>query len=269
MWRAPRLPTELVPSPPISRVYERAGPARQTRFRAAAIATAAFIGDTGASGTLSDDPLSASWKRLLPGAHIICAAIATNDGWPSRWTLGKPWPAATGQTVMAANLVGVMTVRLSRWVTSLTAPLSVSTSTPSSIPDNVELCKHRLRKATTVTPGRRRRSGGSTVRHAVSNVYLDATYLHVRNAASQVTLMAVVIATGITATGEREVLGVDVIEHTWRRQAPGTSIAESMRGRDRAIGAFPTNDSAARVRGRLVITKVPVQYAGPPTKPSE
>ena len=41
-------------------------------------------------------------------------------------------------------------------------------------------------------------------------VYLDATYLHVRNAASQVTSMAVVIATGITATGEREVLGVDV-----------------------------------------------------------
>ncbi len=41
-------------------------------------------------------------------------------------------------------------------------------------------------------------------------VYLDATYLHVRNATSQVTSMAVVIATGITATGEREVLGVDV-----------------------------------------------------------
>jgi transposase-like protein len=41
-------------------------------------------------------------------------------------------------------------------------------------------------------------------------VYLDATYLHVRNVASQVTSMAVVIATGITATGEREVLGVDV-----------------------------------------------------------
>jgi transposase-like protein len=41
-------------------------------------------------------------------------------------------------------------------------------------------------------------------------VYLDATYLHVRNQASQVTSMAVVIATGITATGEREVLGVDV-----------------------------------------------------------
>ncbi len=41
-------------------------------------------------------------------------------------------------------------------------------------------------------------------------VYLDATYLHVRNTASQVTSMAVVVATGITAGGEREVLGVDV-----------------------------------------------------------
>jgi putative transposase len=41
-------------------------------------------------------------------------------------------------------------------------------------------------------------------------VYLDATYLHVRNAASQVTSMAVVVATGITADGGREVLGLDV-----------------------------------------------------------
>jgi putative transposase len=41
-------------------------------------------------------------------------------------------------------------------------------------------------------------------------VYLDATYLHVRNAACQVTSMAVVVATGITADGGREVLGLDV-----------------------------------------------------------
>ena len=41
-------------------------------------------------------------------------------------------------------------------------------------------------------------------------VYLDANYLHVRNQTSQVCSMAVVIATGICATGEREVLGVDV-----------------------------------------------------------
>jgi putative transposase len=41
-------------------------------------------------------------------------------------------------------------------------------------------------------------------------VYLDATYLHVRNQTGQVASMAVVIATGITATGEREILGLDV-----------------------------------------------------------
>src|SRR5689334_11675846 len=41
-------------------------------------------------------------------------------------------------------------------------------------------------------------------------VYLDATYLHVRNPASQVVSMAVVVATGVTADGGREVLGLDV-----------------------------------------------------------
>jgi transposase-like protein len=41
-------------------------------------------------------------------------------------------------------------------------------------------------------------------------VFLDATYLHVRNTAGMVTSMAVVVATGVTATGEREILGLDV-----------------------------------------------------------
>ena len=43
-------------------------------------------------------------------------------------------------------------------------------------------------------------------------LFLDATYLHVRRtgAGGQVTSMAVVIATGVTASGGREVLGVDV-----------------------------------------------------------
>jgi transposase-like protein len=40
-------------------------------------------------------------------------------------------------------------------------------------------------------------------------LFLDATYLHVRRA-GQVTSMAVVVATGVTATGGREVLGLDV-----------------------------------------------------------
>lgn len=44
-------------------------------------------------------------------------------------------------------------------------------------------------------------------------VYLDATYLHVRNkpgVGGQVVSMAVVVATGITADGSREILGLDV-----------------------------------------------------------
>lgn len=40
-------------------------------------------------------------------------------------------------------------------------------------------------------------------------VFLDATYLHVRRT-GQVTSMAVVVATGVTATGGREILGIDV-----------------------------------------------------------
>ena len=42
-------------------------------------------------------------------------------------------------------------------------------------------------------------------------MYLDATYVHVRDdALGQVVSRAVVIATGITAEGQREVLGVDI-----------------------------------------------------------
>src|SRR5262249_14258212 len=41
-------------------------------------------------------------------------------------------------------------------------------------------------------------------------VYLDATYLNVRNATGQVVSMAVIVATGIAADGSREILGLDV-----------------------------------------------------------
>jgi putative transposase len=41
-------------------------------------------------------------------------------------------------------------------------------------------------------------------------VYLDATYLHVRNTTGQVVSMAGVVATGIAADGSREILGTDV-----------------------------------------------------------
>lgn len=59
-------------------------------------------------------------------------------------------------------------------------------------------------------------------------VYLDATYLHVRNSTSQVVSMAVVVAAGITTDGGREVLGLDVGDsaspgicwHTCPRRTP-------------------------------------------------
>ena len=41
-------------------------------------------------------------------------------------------------------------------------------------------------------------------------VYLDATYLHVRNPTGQVVSMAVIVASGIAADGSREILGLDV-----------------------------------------------------------
>ena len=53
---------------------------------------------------------------------------------------------------------------------------------------------------------------GRTLGHvAFPYVYLDATYINVRDdALGQVVSRAVVIATGITARGDREVLGVDI-----------------------------------------------------------
>lgn len=41
-------------------------------------------------------------------------------------------------------------------------------------------------------------------------IYLDATYLHVRTEQAMVTSKAVVVATGVTTEGRREILGVDV-----------------------------------------------------------
>ncbi len=41
-------------------------------------------------------------------------------------------------------------------------------------------------------------------------VYLDATYLHVRTEHGMVVSKAVVVATGVTAQGRREILGLDV-----------------------------------------------------------
>src|SRR4029453_14619748 len=67
-----------------------------------------------------------------------------------------------------------------------------------------DLCQGGLDEV--VTAFRNRRLDHTTF----PSVYLDATSLHVRNATSQVVSMAAVVATGITADGGREALGLDV-----------------------------------------------------------
>ena len=62
-------------------------------------------------------------------------------------------------------------------------------------------------------------------------VYLDATYLHVREN-HQVTSKAVVIATGVSASGHREILGIDVGDHHRRCSIPTTGPGhEALAGR--------------------------------------
>ncbi len=82
-------------------------------------------------------------------------------------------------------------------------------------------------------------------------VYLDATYVNVRDdALGQVVSRAVVIATGITANGDREVLGVDIgdseDETFWtrflrslRRPRAGRGAAGDLRRARRAEGLDP------------------------------
>ena len=71
-------------------------------------------------------------------------------------------------------------------------------------------------------------------------VYLDATYLHVRNPIGQVVSMAVIVATGIAADGSREILGGDVgdsedetfwrgFPHLAQAPRPGRSTAGDQR----------------------------------------
>ncbi len=52
--------------------------------------------------------------------------------------------------------------------------------------------------------------GSRRLDHTASRTSTSPTYLHVRDATSQVVSMAVVVATGITADGGREVLGLGV-----------------------------------------------------------
>ncbi len=65
---------------------------------------------------------------------------------------------------------------------------------------------------------------GRTLGHvAFPYVYLDATYIKVRDdALGQVVSRAVVIATGITANGDREILGGDIGDSEDESSGPGS-----------------------------------------------
>ena len=103
-----------------------------------------------------------------------------------------------------------------------------------------------------------RRDGGGVQKPAprpcrVPYVYVDATYLKVRNSVSQVVSMAMVVATGVTTDGNREILGCDI----------GDSESE---------GFWQSFLGSLRARGltgvRLVIADAPRGLGRPRTAPS-
>jgi len=99
--------------------------------------------------------------------------------------------------VMEAYVEGISTRSVDDLVAALGVDSGISKSEVSRICAGLD---------ETVTAFRTRRLDHSTFPY----VFLDATYLHVRNATSQVVSMAAVVATGIRADGGREVLGLDV-----------------------------------------------------------
>ena len=99
--------------------------------------------------------------------------------------------------VMEAYVEGISTRSVDDLVAALGVDSGISKSQVSRICAGLD---------ETVTAFRTRRLDHSTFPY----VFLDATYLHVRNATSQVVSMAAVVATGIRADGGREVLGLDV-----------------------------------------------------------
>jgi putative transposase len=84
-------------------------------------------------------------------------------------------------------------------------------------------------------------------------VYLDATYVHVRDdALGQVVSRAVVVATGITACGDREILGVDIGDS--EDETFWTGFLRSLRARGLRGVRLVISDAHAGLRA--AITKV-------------
>jgi transposase-like protein len=103
-------------------------------------------------------------------------------------------------------------------------------------------------------------------------VYLDATYLNVRNTTGQVVSMAVVVATGIAADGSREVLGLDVgdseDETFWRGLPHRAEATRPARGEARDLrSARGPGEGAQAVLPRLRAPAVPGSLRPEPACP--
>ena len=100
--------------------------------------------------------------------------------------------------IMEAYVSGVSTRNVDDLVTAMGIDTGISKSEVSRICERLDVRVNAFRNR--------------TLGHVeFPYVYLDATYVHVRDdALGQVVSRAVVVATGITADGGREVLGVDV-----------------------------------------------------------
>ena len=99
--------------------------------------------------------------------------------------------------VMEAYVKGVSTRSVDDLVKALGADSGISKSEVSRVCTELDEAVEAFR--------------GRRLDHAeFPYVFLDATYLKVRNSVGQVTSMAVVVASGVTGDGRREILGCDI-----------------------------------------------------------
>ena len=155
--------------------------------------------------------------------------------------------------VMEACVAGVSTRSVDDLVAALGAESGISKSEVSRICAGLD---------ETVDSFRNRRLDHTEFPY----VYLDATYLNVRNDLSQPASMAAVVATGLTADGNREVLGCDVgdSEGFWQqflgslrdRGLTGVRLVISDAHRGLAAAADRWFQGAARQRCRVHFIRI-------------
>ncbi|PWJ42442.1 Transposase (or an inactivated derivative) [Quadrisphaera granulorum] len=128
--------------------------------------------------------------------HLAIPRTRTGSFYPSLLERRRRIDRALFAVIMQAYVHGVSTRKVDDLVLALGATTGISKSEVSRICADLDL---------EVAAWRERPLG----EHAYPYVFLDATYCKAR-AGGRVVSRAVVIATGVTAAGHREVLGVDV-----------------------------------------------------------